>query len=608
MRHQKMADHTFWVIATIVCFLAMVNYVPCAQGKAVGSAANELEGLEDTVVPLGDENLNLHRVKRVPTPLAEIRGPLARNTRAVPEHLRSEAVYQRMRTMLTLLRILVGRTPHVEIMQFLNWDKTIEIDQLFYTAPTTIFQVRRIVRAASMLGMRVRATGVGHSRSPLYVDEGNVLMDVRHLQRHDGPRMEVHQPTPERNFHTLTAMTGVIEHDLNRFLTEKGLTMLSQPLNDVESFGGMVAAATHGSTWSAPTYSGYVVEMRLMDSAGRLRRFTEERHPDIMKAAKCNLGMFGIMYDITIKVFPTFKAKVLNRFVPMDLIYNATALRETVTSNFLTEISWFPFNSVTDLEAEDYERDGTVPAAWNARRDLLWLRTINEASDEEVAGVEMAPPGYLRSNGSLSGGKAKGLLRGRGALNLIRTLPTESYHYLVNAFPVILPPRWGTETSAAFMVNIDNQFVRPAEALQFMVERAERQIKANGSTPLNALLPRFFHNDHCCLCPGNSQIHMPDDSNRTLVIDFLAPPAQEGFYPAAAEFVEHFKDQKVRPHWAKRHDNIPGIMDIIHSTYGNLISEFTSMRKLARVDPCDMFMNNYLLKIFGRNTDWFCPH
>ena len=68
-----------------------------------------------------------------------------------------------------------------------------------------------------------------------------------------------------------------------------------------------------------------------------------------------------------------------------------------------------------------------------------------------------------------------------------------------------------------------------------MVEKAESQIKAKGNTPLNALLPRFFHNDDCLLCPGNNDIKMADDSNRTLVIDFLAPPAQEGFYPAARE-------------------------------------------------------------------------
>ncbi|KAL8584779.1 hypothetical protein ACOMHN_035698 [Nucella lapillus] len=604
-----MAVHTHCVmIATLVCFLGLVTYFPCIQGRAVSSAADDLAGLEDTVVPLGDEpSTPVTRVRRVASALADIRGPLARNTRAVPEHKRSEVVYQRMRDLLTQLHILLGKNPYVDIVQFINWDKTIEIDQLFYTVPTTIFQVRRIIKAAAYLGMRVRATGVGHSRSPLYVDEGNILMDVRHLERHDGPRMELHQPTPERNFKTLTAMTGVIERDLNSFMTEKGVTMLSQPLNDVESFGGMVAAATHGSTWTAPTYSGYVVEMRLMDSAGRLRRFTRERHPHIMKAAKCNLGMFGIMYDITIQVYPTFKAKVENHFVPMGLIYNTSLLKDTVTSNFLTEISWFPLNSVTDEEAAVYARDHKIPPAWNVKRDFLWLRTINRATEEETRGIEMASPGYIPTNGSLSGGSIKGILRGRGALDVVRKLSPVSYHYLVNAFPVILPPRWGSETSAAFMVNIDNDFVRPAEALQFMVERAERQIKANGTTPLNALLPRFMHNDDCCLCPGNTGIQMPNDSNRTLVIDFLAPPTQEGFYPSAREFVEHFKTQKVRPHWAKRHDNIPGIMDIIHNTYGGLLKEFTDMRTLARVDPCDMFMNGYLLEIFGRSTEWNCP-
>jgi len=52
-------------------------------------------------------------------------------------------VYQRMRTLLMLLRMLLGSEASVEIVQFINWDKTIEIDQLFYTVPTTIWQVRQ---------------------------------------------------------------------------------------------------------------------------------------------------------------------------------------------------------------------------------------------------------------------------------------------------------------------------------------------------------------------------------------------------------------------------------------------------------------------------------
>lgn len=82
------------------------------------------------------------------------------------------------------------------------------------------------------------------------------------------------------------------------------------------------------------------------------------------------------------QVYPTFKAKVENSFVSMDLIYNATQLQQVVTSNFLTEISWFPFNSVTEAEIEQYNRDGKVPQNWTARRDLLWLRWAKFAISE----------------------------------------------------------------------------------------------------------------------------------------------------------------------------------------------------------------------------------
>jgi hypothetical protein len=76
--------------------------------------------------------------------------------------------------------------------------------------------------------------------------------------------------------------------------------------------------------------------MRLMDARGRLRTFSIESHPEMMKALMCNLGMMGIMYDITIRVNGTLIAKVQNQFVPLgDLLYNQTNLRETVTSHFL---------------------------------------------------------------------------------------------------------------------------------------------------------------------------------------------------------------------------------------------------------------------------------
>ncbi|KAH9525478.1 hypothetical protein Btru_001510 [Bulinus truncatus] len=357
-----MATKTFFILASLTCTVLArsINYLP---------------GLEDTFVPLGNEPYKVHTLFKRSAMVEEIMGPLSRNVRQVNESVRSFEVYKVMSSLLSLLRVYVGQSPRIEIFQFQNWDKTIIIDQLFYTKPKTIWEVRRVLNAARSLGIRVRATGAGHSRSPMYVDEGNIMMDVRDLQRHDGPFMQLNQKTRERDYKTVTAMTGVYEIELNDFLKNNDVTVLTQPLNDQETLGGMVAVSTHGTTYQETTWSGAVVEMRLIDSLGRLRRFTIERHPQIMKAAICNLGMFGIMYDITFKVYPMIFVKVVHNFPPLkDLLKNKDALKNLISQNFMTEISWYPFNQLTEKEERFYNSTGRAPSTWNADNDLLWVR------------------------------------------------------------------------------------------------------------------------------------------------------------------------------------------------------------------------------------------
>ncbi|KAK3786088.1 hypothetical protein RRG08_045475 [Elysia crispata] len=588
---------TGFVLLTFLFACSMVH------GRSI---LQQMSGFADTVVDLGPETMAGHRlVKRSPL-VQEIMGPLSRNVRQVDEIGRSKMVYSSMRVLLTLLRMRLGKSPQIEILQFNNWDKTIQVDQLFFVKPKTIWEVRRVIFAAWSMGMRVRATGAGHSRSPLYVDEGNIMMDMRELQRHDGPFIELHEMNEERPFKTVTAMTGAHMFELNEFMTNNNVSIKTEPLNDQETLGGMVAAGSHGSTYDSPAFPGIVVEMRLMDSMGRLRRFTIERHPELMRALSLNLGTFGIMYDITIRVEPSIKVKVENSFVKVgDIMLNQANLKRQVEENFFGEISWFPFNTITPAEEAEYIRTGKVPDTWSAAEDYLWIRTVNPVSDDEVGNHPIQGAVTLDTKGSLSGGPAVGLLRAKGSLDLARKLPNFSYHYLVNAFPIIEPPRYGSETSAAFLLNIDRDFDRPYRAIKYLVEKTEDQIRRNGSTPMNALLPRFFKNSDCFLCFGNTEITMPDDNGHSVVIDFLAPPTQEGFYSAAADFVHQFKDEKLRPHWAKRHDNIDGIVDIIQNVYKDLIPAFVEQKQMAMVDPCDMFMNSYLLSIFGKSQTCF---
>jgi hypothetical protein len=64
----------------------------------------------------------------------------------------------------------------------------------------------------------------------------------------------------------------------------------------------------------------------------------------------------------------------------------------------------------------------------------------------------------------------------QGALAIARAVPSESYHYLVDAFPTLLIPQHGSETSAAFVLNIDNQFSRPFRAFKVKTIRIKIRI------------------------------------------------------------------------------------------------------------------------------------
>ncbi|GFS23596.1 D-arabinono-1,4-lactone oxidase-like [Elysia marginata] len=524
------------VVKTSVGLVVLAVVLIMSDITGARSVSKQMSGLADTIVNLGAETSAGHRLLKRSPLVQEIMGPLSRNVRQVDEIGRSQMVYSSMRVLLTLLRMRLGKSPQIEILQFNNWDKTIKVDQMFFVKPKTIFEVRKVIFAAKSLGMRVRATGAGHSRSPLYVDEGDIMMDVRELQRHDGPFIELNQENSVRSYKTITAMTSAHMFELNQFMTDNEVTILAEPLNDQETLGGMVAAGSHGSTYNAPAFPGIVVEMRLMDSMGRLRRFTIEKHPELMRALSLNLGTFGIMYDITFRVESAIKVKVENSFVKVgDIMLNKANLKRQVEGNMFGEISWFPFNTITPDEEAEYIRTGKVPDTWNAADDYLWIRTFNPASDDEIGNHPIQGAITLDTKGSLSGGPSVGLLRAKGSLDLARRLPSFSFHYLVNAFPIIEPPRYGSETSAAFLLNIDTDFDRPYRAIKYLVEKTEEQIKRNGSTPMNALLPRFYKNSDCFLCFGNTEISMPGDNGHSVVIDFLAPPSQEGFYPAAAD-------------------------------------------------------------------------
>ena len=100
---------------------------------------------------------------------------------------------------------------------------------------------------------------------------------------------------------------------------------------------------------------------------------------------QCSLGLFGVMYDFTVKVKPMKIVENESTFPTIgDIFYKPGELKRLVKENWSVEIFWFPFNSMSWLgtlvafgEGRVLET-GFLPGSWDPKKDQIWLKRINQ--------------------------------------------------------------------------------------------------------------------------------------------------------------------------------------------------------------------------------------
>ena len=150
--------------------------------------------------------------------------------------------------------------------------------------------------------------------------------------------------------------------------------------------------------------SDYCTQMRIIDSAGQLRTFRKEDDLDMMLAVQCNLGLFGIIYDMQLEVKEKKIAHVEDSFqYNADLFYDAKRLKELVTTTDSVEIFHFPFNSVGWIDAAEQmtrligTNQTLTRDEWNPKEDQLYIRKIQFHEPEEVKDKELVGDSYYNA-------------------------------------------------------------------------------------------------------------------------------------------------------------------------------------------------------------------
>ena len=71
--------------------------------------------------------------------------------------------------------------------------------------------------------------------------------------------------------------------------------------------------------------------MRIIDGSGNLRSLDLRSDPDLLNAARAGLGLFGVVYDVTLRVRPGTLDISTDTWLPAsEVLYNTESLRPSL--------------------------------------------------------------------------------------------------------------------------------------------------------------------------------------------------------------------------------------------------------------------------------------
>ena len=191
-----------------------------------------------------------------------------------------------------------------------TWDGTWTYHPKVVVTPESVEDLVEILADEVRFPAPVRPAGSMHSTARMNGDDaGGTMVDMKAMNR-------ILHFTDD----TVTVEAGVTHIVLANALKERGL----QPYVTTEignvTMGAMATAATKDSSFPGcfGQVSSYVTSVRLVTPDGRLKEINERDNPDEMQLIRSSYGLFGIVYEVTIKVKPTVALAVRHYSLSLD--------------------------------------------------------------------------------------------------------------------------------------------------------------------------------------------------------------------------------------------------------------------------------------------------
>jgi FAD-linked oxidoreductase len=211
-----------------------------------------------------------------------------------------------------------------------NWARDECCAPLQRRSPRSIPELQEAVVEAGATGLRVRAVGSGHSFSDIACTDGCMLS----LHSLDG-LLDVDRATG-----LARVQAGITIHELSRRLDEHGLALANLGDIDVQTIGGAISTATHGTGARLGNIPSFVESVTLVLADGSTLECSRESEPDVLRAARVGLGSLGVIAEVTLRCVPAFTLRGVDEPAPLEDVLEG--FEDRVLANDHFEFFVFP--------------------------------------------------------------------------------------------------------------------------------------------------------------------------------------------------------------------------------------------------------------------------
>ncbi len=255
-----------------------------------------------------------------------------------------------------------------------TWAQTFICQPAAYFQPRTIDEITELVDQARIKKRTLMVVGSGHSPSDMTMTNDWLV----NLDKFNAP---IDLNSNDSGLYTdVSVEAGIRIYQINDYLKSKGLALQNLGSISEQSIAGLISTGTHGASAYHGFISQQIVDITIVDSAGKLRKCSSTENPDLFRAAQLSLGKIGIIVYVTIRTVPAFQIHSTQEIISFNRLID---LWDSVwTSSEFIRIWWFPYTDRCVLwRANKTDKPFSNPreswyGTWSGRlfyQTLLWI-------------------------------------------------------------------------------------------------------------------------------------------------------------------------------------------------------------------------------------------